>query len=79
MEPNGDVYPCVLHVGSFQAKNALRDGVQVAWRHAQSHSCFDCYNTWLNENKAIFALRPDVLANFWRNYLRPRKPTPAAV
>ncbi len=72
MEPNGDIYPCVLHVGTFQPKNAVRDGVETAWRHAQRHSCFDCYNTWLNENRAIFDLRPEVLINFWRNYLRPR-------
>ncbi|MBI2834963.1 MAG: radical SAM protein [Acidobacteria bacterium] len=72
MEPNGDIYPCVLHVGRFQPMNAVRDGVEIAWRHAQHHSCFDCYNTWLNENRAIFALQPEVLANFWRNYLRPK-------
>lgn len=41
-------------------------------RHAQRHSCFDCYNTWLNENRAVFDLRPDVLSNFWRSYLRPQ-------
>ena len=72
MEGNGDVYPCVLHVGEFRPKNAARDGVEAAWRHAQDHSCFACYNTWLNENRAVFDLDPAVLANFWRNYLRPR-------
>jgi MoaA/NifB/PqqE/SkfB family radical SAM enzyme len=72
MEPNGDIYPCVLHVGTFRPKNAVRDGVEAAWRHAGSHSCFDCYNTWLNENRAIFDLRPAVLGNFWRNYLSGR-------
>ena len=71
-EPNGDIYPCVLQIGSFQPKNALRDGVEQAWRHAQSHSCFSCYNTWLNENRAIFDLSPAVLGNFWKNYLRSR-------
>ena len=75
MDPNGDIYPCVLHVGTFRPKNAARDGVEAAWRHAQRHSCFDCYNTWLNENRAIFDLRPDVLVNFWRHYLRPRNGT----
>ena len=69
-EPNGDIYPCVLHIGRFEPKNALVDGVESAWRHAQEHSCFNCYNTWLNENRAIFDLDPTVLANFWRNYLR---------
>ena len=69
MEPNGDIYPCVLHIGTFTPKNAVEHGVEAAWRHAQQHSCFDCYNTWLNENRAIFALQPAVLSNFWRNYL----------
>jgi len=73
MEPNGDIYPCVLHVGTFKPKNAARDGVEAAWRHTQRHSCFDCYNTWLNENRAIFDLHPAVLTNFWRHYLRPPK------
>ena len=73
VEPNGDIYPCVLHVGRFVPKNTVRDGVEAAWRHAQHHSCFDCYNTWLNENRAIFDLRPEILGNFWRNYMRPRQ------
>lgn len=72
MEPNGDIYPCVLQIGSFQPKNAFHDGVETAWRHASSHSCFDCYNTWLNENRGIFDLHPAILKNFWSNYLRPR-------
>jgi MoaA/NifB/PqqE/SkfB family radical SAM enzyme len=72
VEPNGDLYPCVLHVGRFVAKNVVRDGVEEAWQHAQQHSCFNCYNTWLNENRAIFDLQPSILANFWRNYMRPR-------
>ena len=73
IEPNGDLYPCVLHVGTFRPKNVLRDGVEEAWRHAGRHSCFSCYNTWLNENRAVFDLHPSVLANFWTNYLRPRR------
>ncbi len=72
LEPNGDIYPCVLQIGSFSPKNAFRDGVEAAWRHASSHSCFDCYNTWLNENRGIFDLHPSILQNFWTNYLRPR-------
>lgn len=76
VEPNGDVYPCVLQIGSFQPKNVYRDGVEAAWKHASSHSCFDCYNTWLNENRAIFDLRPAVLRNFWTNYLNGRRVHP---
>jgi hypothetical protein len=70
MEPNGDIYPCVLQIGTFQPKNAFRDGVETAWQHASNHSCFDCYNTWLNENRGIFDLHPAILKNFWSNYLR---------
>jgi MoaA/NifB/PqqE/SkfB family radical SAM enzyme len=70
LEPNGDIYPCVLQIGSFQPKNAFRDGVEAAWRHASSHSCFSCYNTWLNENRGIFDLHPSILKNFWVNYMR---------
>lgn len=70
VEPNGDVYPCVLQIGSFQPKNAFRDGVEAAWRHASNHSCFSCYNTWLNENRGVFDLDPAILRNFWSNYLR---------
>lgn len=77
MEPNGDVYPCVLHVGTFTPKNVRRDGVEEAWRHAGRHSCFSCYNTWLNENRAVFDLHPSVLGNFWTNYLRPRAAAPS--
>lgn len=72
IEPNGDIYPCVLHIGHFTPRNAVRDGVAAAWRHAQQHSCHACYNTWLNENRGVFALHPSILANFWRHYLRPR-------
>jgi len=72
VEPNGDLYPCVLHVGTFVPKNVVHDGVEEAWKHAQRHSCFSCYNTWLNENRAIFDLHPSVLGNFWKNYLSPR-------
>lgn len=75
MEPNGDIYPCVLHIGTFSPKNALADGVEAAWRHAHNHSCFGCYNTWLNENRAIFDLNPAVLSNFWANYMKPRVKT----
>jgi MoaA/NifB/PqqE/SkfB family radical SAM enzyme len=74
MEPNGDIYPCVLQVGTFAPKNAVRDGVRAAWEHCHHHSCASCFNTWLNENRAIFDLSPSILMNFWSNYLRPRRP-----
>ncbi|MBP7778392.1 MAG: radical SAM protein [Acidobacteria bacterium] len=71
LEPNGDVYPCVLQIGgTFRPKNAFRDGVEAAWRRASSHSCVSCYNTWLNENRAVFDLHPSVLLNFWQHYMQ---------
>jgi MoaA/NifB/PqqE/SkfB family radical SAM enzyme len=70
VEPNGDIYPCVLQIGSFKPKNVFTDGVEAAWRHASCHSCFDCYNTWLNENRGVFDLHPAVLWNFWSGYLK---------
>lgn len=79
MEPNGDIYPCVLHVGTFKPKNAVRDGVRAAWEHGQKHACGSCYNTWLNENRAVFDLSPHVLRNFWNNYLNPSRPAAVAV
>ena len=72
MERNGDVYPCVLHVGTFQPKNAAGTGRRPPGATRSDHSCFACYNTWLNENRAIFDLAPAVLANFWRDYLARR-------
>jgi MoaA/NifB/PqqE/SkfB family radical SAM enzyme len=70
VEPNGDIYPCVLQIGAFKPKNVFTDGVEAAWRHASCHSCFDCYNTWLNENRGVFDLHPAVLWNFWSGYLK---------
>jgi hypothetical protein len=26
MEPNGDIYPCVLHIGRYSSKKAVTDG-----------------------------------------------------
>ncbi len=71
MEPNGDLYPCILQMGDFVPKNVICAGVQSAWEHTRHHGCQDCYNTWLTENRAIFDLHPAVLLNFWRNYLAP--------
>lgn len=73
MDPNGDLYPCFLHVDHFAPKNVVRDGVEAAWRHTQRHNCHGCFNTWLNENRAIFDLQPAVFMNFGRNYMRQRR------
>ena len=42
-----------------------------------SNEVLRIYNTWLNENRAIFELRPAILMNFWQNYMRPRRASAA--
>jgi len=74
LEADGSLYPCFQHVGRFPAKNVFRDGVAAAWRATQRHGCVDCYNVWLNENRAIFELQPAVIGNFWKHSLRSHKP-----
>jgi MoaA/NifB/PqqE/SkfB family radical SAM enzyme len=59
IEPNGDVFPCVLQ-GSpgYVARNLIQDGFETALLHAREHHCTDCFLPYLNERKALFALRP---------------------
>lgn len=58
IEANGDVTPCIQTGADFRAKNILREGLQDALRHARHHHCGDCFIGYLNERKALFALRP---------------------
>ena len=58
LEPNGDVHPCGLHAATFTPRNAVRDGLETALRHAREHNSGDCALAYLNERKALFALRP---------------------
>ncbi|OGD24235.1 MAG: hypothetical protein A2Y69_02815 [Candidatus Aminicenantes bacterium RBG_13_59_9] len=57
IEPMGEVYPCNLHIGSFQPKNAVRDGLVPALLHARKHVCSDCWHPYFNERKALFGLK----------------------
>lgn len=61
IEPNGDVHPCGLRGGAFAPKNAVRDGLEAALRNARHHECGDCSLVYLNERKAVFALRPSAV------------------
>jgi MoaA/NifB/PqqE/SkfB family radical SAM enzyme len=61
IEPNGDVFPCVLYQAPFAAKNLLTDGFEAAVLNARHHHCGDCYLPYLNERKALFALRPSAV------------------
>jgi MoaA/NifB/PqqE/SkfB family radical SAM enzyme len=66
LDPNGNLHPCQQHGASFQAKNVVRDGLVPALRHAQRHDCGDCFSTYLNERKALFAFRPAALREILR-------------
>lgn len=58
IEPNGDVHPCAIQGAAFEPKNIIEDGLPEALRHAQTHDCGDCSSAYLNERKALFALKP---------------------
>jgi PqqA peptide cyclase len=66
LEPNGDVHPCGLHGSSFVPMNAILDGLEAALRHARHHDCGDCALAYLNERKALFALRPAAIREVLR-------------
>ena len=61
IEPNGDVWPCGQHGGSFTPKNLIHDGLAEALEHVTEHNCGDCFTAYLNERKALFGLRPSAL------------------
>jgi len=61
IEADGDVWPCQQHGGPFIAKNIVRDGLEVALRNAQGHTCGDCFTAYLNERKALFDFKPAAL------------------
>lgn len=56
IEPLGEVYPCNLHIGSFQPKSAVKDGLKESLLHARRHACRDCWHPYFNERKALFGL-----------------------
>jgi mycofactocin biosynthetic radical S-adenosylmethionine protein MftC len=61
IEPNGDVFPCVLQGAAFTPKNILTDGFDAALLNARHHNCGDCFLPYLNERKALFGLRPQAV------------------
>ena len=66
IEPNGDVHPCGYHVGTFRAKNIIRDGLEEAMGRTRVHNCQDCSLAYLNERKLAFALNPSALVQILR-------------
>ena len=61
IEPNGDVWPCSQHGASFQPRNIIKHGLVDALRSVQHHDCGDCFTAYVNERKAVFALKPTAL------------------
>jgi len=57
IEPEGELFPCSNHVGTFDAKNVVRDGFIPALIHAQTHQCQDCWHPYFNERKALFSFK----------------------
>ncbi len=66
IEPNGDVIPCIQHGASLKPKNILRDGLKEALRNTWQHDCGDCWTAYLNERKALFALKPGAVREMFR-------------
>ena len=66
IEPNGDVHPCGMHGAEFSPKNIIEDGLEEALRHVKRHNCGDCWMPFLNERKAVFALKPAALLEVLR-------------
>jgi MoaA/NifB/PqqE/SkfB family radical SAM enzyme len=67
IEPNGDIYPCNLHIGTFRPKNAVRDGLVPALLHAQKHQCADCWHPYFNERKSLFRFRFETVKSVFRS------------
>jgi pyrroloquinoline quinone biosynthesis protein E len=66
IDPNGDVHPCVQHGARLTPKNIIADGLEAALRNLQQHDCGSCFAAYLNERKALFALRPRALLEMAR-------------
>jgi MoaA/NifB/PqqE/SkfB family radical SAM enzyme len=66
IEANGDVIPCIQHGASLTPKNIIRDGLKEALRQTRHHDCGDCWTAYLNERKALFALKPGALREMFR-------------
>jgi MoaA/NifB/PqqE/SkfB family radical SAM enzyme len=66
IEANGDVIPCIQHGASLKPKNILRDGLREALRNVRDHDCGDCWTAYLNERKALFALKPEAIRGLFR-------------
>ena len=54
IDPNGDIIPCIPHGADFSPKNALKDGLVSALKHARYHNCGACWSPYLNERRLLY-------------------------
>ena len=67
IEANGDVVPCCQFEADFTPQNLLRDGLEEALRHVQTHNCGNCWFPYYTERMALFRLRPAAVWNTLRH------------
>jgi len=73
IDGDGKVYPCGEHIGTFPALNILDVGFKTAWENiAKRKECYTCYNTCFNEYNEVFSVKPGVIWNNFRNYVKNR-------
>ena len=71
IDGDGMVYPCGEHIGIFPALNILDVEFKKAWENiTKRKECLTCYNTCFNEYNQMFACKPSVFWNNFRNYIR---------
>jgi len=65
IDADGNLYPCCLLVGEFDAKNIFSNGgLTQAWRHAMVHQCAACMSIELNTANIAFSLNPILFLSF---------------
>lgn len=63
IEAHGGVYPCIVLVNKFKAKNHLEVGFKAAWEHCENIDCVACNNICCNDLNLLFGFHPQVLLN----------------
>lgn len=66
IEPDGTVYPCIVLVNKFNAKNLREVGFKKAWEDLAKNECRACYNICCNDLNLTFGLRPHSLWNAFK-------------
>ena len=67
---DGSLFPCTLTVRQVPALNVTTAGVAAALEQAGRHGCATCFSPCMLEVNGLFALRPAVVTNLARTYLR---------